>query len=391
MNLQLISTQHPMIALRDIVLHQLLIAVVVLITSGFSIQARADAPSREQIKTWVGDLGSDKYIAREDATNNLIAVGLPAINPLAEVLGDANFEVVSRGVHILRTFALSGDEKLEAAAEKALTRLSETANKPLVQRAEATLDSLAEMREELALEVLTQAGAKVVKGYVVDRNGKFTQSITGLEFDDAFDETKADLSHIGRLRSLQQLYFSGPKFNDQALVEAAKIENLTSLTVKRVKITSAGVAKLMQSKKINTLGLLYVPLKNDTLDAFAKSESLVSLRLYGTKMTKQAVDQLATKRPATDIDFRRGAFLGVGGQPTEDGCAISQVHAGSAASQAGLAVGDVIVRFNDKPVADFEGLKNLISENDAGDTVTMELKRNGQMMKREIKLGEWEK
>lgn len=371
-------------------LNRFILAALILLAPVFTAPTRGESPAPKQIQKWVKDLGSEKYILREDATNELRDAGLPAIDPLAEALPEADFEIVSRGVYLLHIFALSGDEALETAAEQALLRLAKSANTPLVRRAETTLDAIPDQREQIALNALIDAGATSVMGSVADERGRVSYRVVGLKFDQAFNPERADITLLKRAHSLQHLSITGGKFNDRALESAAELKNLRVITVKRAEITQQGVASLAAAKSLNTISLLYMPLNDESLALLAESESLVTYRLYGTKMTKEGVAQLAAKRPIADIDFRRGAFLGVGGTAVDEGCSIGQVHSGSAAAKAGLLVGDIIVRYNGEPVVDFESLKDLISENDAGDTVPIEIKRGGQTVQREITLGEWD-
>ena len=65
------------------------------------------------------------------------------------------------------------------------------------------------------------------------------------------------------------------------------------------------------------------------------------------------------------------------------------VQAGSAAEKAGLQPGDFITHFEGTPVADFDSLTKLISEKYGGDTVKLEVRRDNEMIKKEVKLGQW--
>jgi S1-C subfamily serine protease len=114
--------------------------------------------------------------------------------------------------------------------------------------------------------------------------------------------------------------------------------------------------------------------------------------LYGTKISPAGADQLkaAAADTAVKIDYRRGAFLGVGCHQTEAGCAIAQVHPGSCAEKGGVQEGDIVLSYNDKPVKTFEDLTGFIAENVAGDKVTLKLKRFDEELTKELTLGEWE-
>ena len=116
------------------------------------------------------------------------------------------------------------------------------------------------------------------------------------------------------------------------------------------------------------------------------------MMLYGTKMTPAGAERLteATEDFGVRIDFRRGAFLGVGCTQTELGCTISQIHPDSAAQKEDIRVGDIITEYAGKEVPDFQTLTSLIGENVAGDKVALTLQRGGESLKKELTLGEWD-
>jgi putative serine protease PepD len=74
------------------------------------------------------------------------------------------------------------------------------------------------------------------------------------------------------------------------------------------------------------------------------------------------------------------AFLGVSTTATSDGSAGAEVVslvAGGPAQKAGIAVGDLIVGFDGKPVATADALSGLVQGRQPGDTVRVEIERNG--------------
>ena len=92
----------------------------------------------------------------------------------------------------------------------------------------------------------------------------------------------------------------------------------------------------------------------------------------------------------TRVDYRQGAFLGVGGEGHELGFIVTIVHDASSAAKAGLLRNDVIVRFGDEKVLDFEGLTKLIGKRKPGDKVQVEVLRGGETVKKEVQLGAWQ-
>src|SRR4029079_7308504 len=77
-----------------------------------------------------------------------------------------------------------------------------------------------------------------------------------------------------------------------------------------------------------------------------------------------------------EVDHRLGAFLGISAGIHPLGCMITEVRAKTAASGAGLMLGDIIVTYSGSRVYDFEGLTKLISLNRPKDEVELQFVRN---------------
>jgi S1-C subfamily serine protease len=71
-----------------------------------------------------------------------------------------------------------------------------------------------------------------------------------------------------------------------------------------------------------------------------------------------------------------------------EGALLQDVVAGAPASQAGLRVGDVIVAVNGKQVSDRTPLVSLLIEHVAGETVTLDILRDGKIFQTSLTLGE---
>jgi len=111
------------------------------------------------------------------------------------------------------------------------------------------------------------------------------------------------------------------------------------------------------------------------------------------------VAQKVVKRLIESGDARP-SFLGIQYQElnpqlaTEQGLTITQgallqeVVNGSPAAQAGLQVGDVIVAVNGQTLDERHPLVSLLLEHVAGETVTLDILRNGQTFQTELTLGE---
>jgi putative serine protease PepD len=83
-------------------------------------------------------------------------------------------------------------------------------------------------------------------------------------------------------------------------------------------------------------------------------------------------------------------LLGVTGQPPESGepgAEIIEVTADTAADQAGLLVGDIVVTVDGDDVKSFQDLAAKLGDNNPGDTVSLEIQRAGEEITVEVTLG----
>ena len=113
-----------------------------------------------------------------------------------------------------------------------------------------------------------------------------------------------------------------------------------------------------------------------------------------SNMAKHVMDQLVTNGKV------RRAQLGVRiqsitpemasalGLPSAQGALVSDVDDGSPAAKAGLKQGDVITRYNGRPVADNNQLRNAVASTMPGTTVPVQVLRNGKTETLQATVGE---
>ena len=100
---------------------------------------------------------------------------------------------------------------------------------------------------------------------------------------------------------------------------------------------------------------------------------------------KALADRLKTGQGPAPV-----AFLGVSTTETSDGSGGAQVVdlvAGGPAQKGGLAVGDLIVSFDGKPVTSADSLSGLVQARQPGDTVQVVVERNGSSRTISVTLG----
>jgi C-terminal processing protease CtpA/Prc len=235
---------------------------------------------------------------------------------------------------------LDGDETLADAAEQALSQIARQQNTWSAQRADLALEQTRLLKQHKSLDKVKALGAEVVDESV-DENGELSY-LTLIIKQENWKGTDKDLRLLRSLPSLRSLSVFGPVFSE------------TQLT---------------------TLGEL---------------KELVSLNLYATKLSNDGLARLQTAMPYTRIDRRNGGMLGISGdQIGGNGCIVNTVQPDSAAAAAGIEPEDIVLSIDGKEVDSFSELTKHISEKSGGDVVKLKIKRGGQTLDKEAKLGDW--
>ena len=114
-----------------------------------------------------------------------------------------------------------------------------------------------------------------------------------------------------------------------------------------------------------------------------------SLRAQAAPATHTVtIDGFEFKPPTLTV--KQGGFLGVTTHGLSDRCQIDSVKVGSAAAEAGLRAGDVIIQIEQTPIASFEDLQKAISLYLPGDKVTLRYDRGGEIGEVQVTLGRLE-
>ena len=329
--------------------------LVLLLTAAPAFPAETGAsPSAGQIRLWIDQLNAERFVDREVATEKLIAAGAAAVGPVLAAVADNNLEVTTRAVYVLQELALSPDLNASDAAHAALEKIAEPRLTSAARRARSTLARLDQIRQDRAIQELKHLGANVgerqsnlgfglVEGYIV-------------EVSEGWQGQPHDLARLRWLRDAGEVILQGPQVTDEWLKYVAPMNELPVLTVKRANVTDEGLKHLLGMKQLSLLSLMYVPLTDQAIDSLQQLQGVDKLRIYGTRLTVAGVDRLRQALATSDIDVRRGAFLGVGCQDGAEGCIVYTVRPNSAAEKAGLMMNDVILEYEGQKVADYKAL-----------------------------------
>jgi hypothetical protein len=285
-----------------------------------------------QVAAWVAKLDDNRYLVREQASQQLFEAGSAALDPLLTTANGERPEPSDRAVWILRRLAVGKDRSLRRPA---LERLALVENRP--QIAAAARETLVALRHREAVEALQQLG------------GRYSES---QQFG-MFALPRVILDHQWR-------------GGDAGLVHLEGLATVGTVAVVGTDITADGLTQLQ------------------------KVRGLQDLLLYGTQLELDDKEKLEKVLPQVRIEYRRGGLLGVRSDSAEGPPRVAMVQPGSAAEAAGIKAGDEIQEFEGERVPNFLALTNMIGQRRAGEEVTLEVVRNGQPIEFKLRLGAWE-
>ncbi len=348
----------------------------------------AAAPTQEEIAQWVQQLGADQYFVRAAATRNLIGAGLAAVGPVAEVASGRGLEVTARAIYVLQELALSADEQSANKARQALEKIASVRVTAAARRARQAIVTLDEVRQQRTLDYFERLGAKIDEQHV-EMGLPIREEIFALQIDDDWRGEETDLQRLKWLTDVQQITFVGRRANSNWIRHIAEMPNVAIVKIKHASINDDALVHLTKLERLQYVKLLYVPVTDGAVEHLRNCRQLSKLMLLGTKMTAEGAQQLRQGLVA-EVDYGRGAFLGISASHPGENWFIRSVTPGSAAAKAGLESGDAIVKYEGQEVSDFDSLKQLISQNDAGHTATIEIRRGAATLTKQITLGEWD-
>jgi len=305
---------------------------------------------------------------------NLLDTGPSVLPALKPVLTAGSLEATSRALFIVRKIGLTADIDTQDEAGKLLAELAGRMEAPaLARRAAAALEELTHERSARALSELESLGAKTMRGQVAG-GIVFDEPAVWLEIGEAFLGEEHDLRRLKWLVDVPVLILNGKQVTDSWINQAAAMSSVQELHIFHSSITNDGLAPLATQGTIKQIGIYYTKVTDEVLEPLTKMPLLSYVKLYGTKVSPEGKEKFNTGS-GLGVDYRRGAFLGVGCRDTDGTCLISTIHKGSPADKAGLLEDDIIVRFGETRVTDFNSLMELISVRDADEEVDVEVAR----------------
>jgi hypothetical protein len=234
---------------------------------------------------------------------------------------------------------------------------------------------------------------------------------------DEFTPGRQQLNELSKLKGVGEIRVIGEQIPDDDLPILASAPALTTVQFKKRAVTGPAIAHVTQAKKLRTLRFQDCTMDNDALAQLEKSRSIRSVyfadmqiddSIFGClrkipqlnfvdlsvcKFKTSAYRKFTIARPNIQIVFTPQAFLGVRGPANfaeNAGCQISEVIPNSGAAVGGLKIGDVIRTVNGQRIRRFEDLRLHIAQHKVGETLKLEVDRDGEPVDLQIVLGQYD-
>ncbi|QDT05946.1 hypothetical protein K227x_43520 [Rubripirellula lacrimiformis] len=357
------------------------IAIMALVLCGTIAQADepsdkpqvSDGRAEGTVAYWVTQLNSDQYLRRETACQKLAEAGPKAVDDLIAVMKSGELETVERASDVLTRIAMANLPSEDGGTWDKLNQLETETVGRAASRAQSAIEEIRKQRSAQARVELQAAGVFVGLDEFVIR--AISQPRLMVQIDEKWQGDAKSLQWLSWLDGIENARIKGPAVRSDVLAQVTNVPELKSMAIVDGTVDDEVMEALLAMKPINVLEFRYVPLTDQQGDQITKIPVRVSLNLMGTGISSEKATAMQEATPGLQIDHRQGGFLGVTCQDSFDVCEISGVVAKSAAEEAGLIRGDIIVKVDDTEVTRFKDLQNAINRHVPGDAVKIMFRR----------------
>lgn len=126
------------------------------------------------------------------------------------------------------------------------------------------------------------------------------------------------------------------------------------------------------------------PLTDEALQHIGAIKQLTAFSIFGGDLSAEALLKFHREHPQVQLSARSNGWMGINAFGTP--CQIENIVETSAAEEAGLKVGDVVLKVNGAAIKDFTELTLAMASQDAGDVVRVGIEREGKALEIPVKL-----
>lgn len=350
-----------------------------------------DATAQERddyVEYWVEQLGHDQYLRRERASKQLIEAGPEVIPKLVEEIRNGDLEIIERATNVVTQIAISKPPNKDGGAWKQLNKLAVSGAGRSSSCASSAIRDIRKHRARQAREALSTSGIFVGLDEFAIR--AISQPRMIVQVDEKWNRDPEALQWLQWLDGVENARVKGVAVNREVLEHVTAVPGLKSLAIVDGEVGSDTLEPLKKMTRIHSLEFRYVSLTEEHGDLISSMPIRVSLNLMGTGISAGKVESMRSSLPGLQIDHRQGGFLGVTCIDGFDVCKINGVLPDSAAEEAGLIEGDVIVQVGDSEVKRFKDLQAAINEHVPGDEVEVRYRRAEKIESVKLRLRRFE-
>lgn len=304
------------------------LGVMAAFASALLLADETATKSSADLTALVRDLGSSRFATRESATSELLKAGPAAIDVLARAAREGGPETAARSLEILNRLYASNQDASFDATEAALFELMKSDKTATRDRATRILELAADHRLQRAVAELGKMGGLVKYS---DPSGVFAPAANPTTLRNRLPNNIL----------ITRRWTGG----DEGLKQLLRLYHIPRLRIYRTKLA---------------------PISDETLNAIAAEMGNID-----------------------EIQVRGEGYLGISAQQPAQECMVSTVAPESAAANAGIREGDVILKFGEHAVGTFPELIELLSDRVPGDKIPVVYRRNGEEQTVEVELTDW--
>ncbi len=340
----------------------------------------------KEVAYWVSQLGHEHFLRRQKASQELKKMG-PAILPeLAAAMDVGDLEVIERSIVVISGFALSFAPAEDGGAWHMLQAMASKSVGRRALAARSAMEEVRELRSEQAARVLTAAGVFIGERYFSIAASQNMLNI--VEIGNTWSGDVKTLQWLEWIDDASHVRVTGKALRGDVLSNVVKMPRLEAIAMTDAE---AGVAdevfsSLAAMSRIESLDIRYVALTAQQGEIISQLPIRTSLTLMGTGIEADAVEKIRTRLAGLEIQYRQGGFLGVSCYPGEQICRINVVHENTAAFEAGLLFGDVVVGVGGSDIGSFKDLQSVVNRHSAGDEVEIRYLRAGKLLRVKVRL-----
>ena len=348
-------------------------------------QAALATPST--LESQVALLSDPSYRVRQLARWRLEQYPLETLSIIEKEIANSNLDAGTHLIDLLTVFATHSDVSISLRAMNTL-RATASEVSSIGRLAQNSLDAIAGMQEEQAIETLSLHDAFFNVGASFSINAQLTGREAGLtlHINERFRGGDDIVQWIRFLRSVETVYFEGERIDSQFFEAISHLKNVRNVKLKHVTMTIDDLKCLRELPNLEHLGLNYVNLDDTAIDTLLEIPVGLSLRLMGTKISKQGAERLREQMDEIEVYCGRGGFLGVAMNRSDS--IVTRVTNNSAAEKAGIQIHDELTHVNDVRIQNFEDLRSELGNFNAHETLKIKLKRLGREVEVEVTLTE---